>query len=81
MINVWFPLNKNATRNTLAIMDSSNASVKLVPYTAVRKDGSFFTAQTVPFESSQEWVASNIKRGDAIVFDSRKVPHSALNLS
>lgn len=80
MVNVWLPLNKNPTRNTLAILDPSTMNEKLMPYTAVRKDKTLFTAKTVMFEESQQWIASNIRRGDAIIFDSMKVPHSAINL-
>ena len=49
MVNVWMPLNTFPHINSLALLDKQTALAQdYQPYTAVRRDGSAFTAQILP---------------------------------
>lgn len=82
-VNIWMPLNRRATQNTLALMDTSllkNES-ELQPYNAVRKDKDNFTAMVVKGQLRHKWVVeSGMKFGDAVIFNTLGTPHTALDI-
>jgi len=82
MVNVWMPLNTFTHKNTLALLDKTTTSLEAHhPYTAVRKEGSFFSAQIVAQEKQNAWSICDIRQGEALVFDSQVTAHTAVDVS
>ncbi|CAF1082889.1 unnamed protein product [Adineta ricciae] len=84
VVNIWMPLTPCPTKNTLAVMDYSSIDQfdqELQPYTAVRRTGNHFTALGVYFRDYHRWICqSDMKIGDAVVFDTLHTPHSAATI-
>lgn len=82
MLNVWMPLNTFSHKNTLALLDKTTTSLQAHhPYTAVRKEGSFFSAQIIDQEKQNSWSICDIHQGEALVFDSQLTAHTAVDVS
>ncbi|WP_068468970.1 hypothetical protein [Candidatus Protochlamydia phocaeensis] len=83
MVNIWMPLNRETPENILALLDiSSMQGQELRPYTAVRRGGRrFFTALALADKPWHQWIFQfDMKRGDAVIFDSFKTPHTAVQI-
>lgn len=82
-INIWIPLNEHNTENTLAVMDIStlNEETELQLYSAVRRDQTNIVSLGVNGKPHHKWVVeSDMKFGDAIIFNSLRTPHTALDV-
>jgi hypothetical protein len=77
MMNLWMPLDDVVHGSHLVL--APNGSVLLHPYTAVRQNGGLFQAQVVqPLETTRWFAKIGMSRGDVLVFDSTRTPHSAI---
>jgi hypothetical protein len=85
MVNIWINLNEIPSTNTLALLDTpalDQIDRYLKLYTAVRRDGSVFTAQILDSQPPQsEWVVQRqMQIGDAVIFNSLETPHTAADI-
>ncbi len=82
MVHIWFPINNIGPGNTLALADKRSVPpTSKTAYTAVRRNGSQFEAIGIKPNQEQKWYYSKeMSIGDAYVFLSREVPHTAIEL-
>lgn len=82
MIHLWVPIHNEPANNTLALADiRSLGEDSVIPYTAVRRNNSTFTALGIKHNSSQRWYYStDMKLGDGYVFLSRRTPHASIDV-
>lgn len=85
IVNVWIPLNERPSINTLALVDIStlkDPSEELKPYTSQIKlpfpPDILVPSLALESRPYHKWVVHDIKRGGAIVFNTRWTPHAAV---
>lgn len=79
MVNVWMPLNKTPTENTLGVMDNSRLNPKdLIPVRSKSHFLSFPSILTHSSKTQQFIIQTDIKFGDMIYFDTLNTPHAGV---
>jgi hypothetical protein len=85
MVNLWFLLSDFQPSISLALLDRSAVDrddSRRVPYTAVRRDKSHFTAIAVTPSEQDVWTTfEDMRVGEVIIFQTLRVPHSAIRLT
>lgn len=82
IVNLWAPLDKEVEAYPLAIMDpqSNGEALKPEPFSVEYKDEKISLLSITASKAHQWYVKDAMKRGEAIVFDSEKIPHTAVKL-
>jgi hypothetical protein len=85
MVNLWFLLSDFQPSISLALLDRAAVDAdeaRHVPYGAVRRDRSHFTAIAITPSEADEWTTFEAMRvGEVIVFQTLRVPHSAFRMT
>lgn len=85
IVNIWMPLDKKIVAEPLAIMDIhslGDPKESLRVYQDVRANGGtkYYSVSVLPRVGQRWYIKDNMKRGEAIVFDSCQTPHTAVSL-
>lgn len=82
MINTWMPLNEKPIRNTLTVLDQRTLEeTSLKTIFGSSKSGKLIPAKICTPDEKHRWVfQKDMHLGDALIFDSQRTCHSAVDL-
>lgn len=85
IVNIWMPLDKKIEAEPLAMMDIhslGDPKESLRVYQDVRANGGtkYYSVSVLPKAGQRWYVKNDMKRGEAIIFDSCQTPHTAVSL-